>query len=42
MPLVLVAGVDGFVLFVPYLAVVGAAAVIMSRLKPQPAPVRAH
>ena len=30
MPLVLVAGVDGFVLFVPYLALIGATAVVMS------------
>lgn len=38
MPLVLVAGVDGFVLFIPYLAVVGAAAVLISRFKAQPSP----
>ena len=43
MPLVLVAGVDGFVLFVPYLALIGAAAVVMNHFKrhaqPQPVPV---
>jgi hypothetical protein len=33
MPLVLVAGVDGFNLFVPYLALVGAAAIVISRVK---------
>ena len=35
MPLVLIAGVDGFVLFVPYLALIGAAAVVMNHLKRQ-------
>lgn len=33
MPLVLVAGVDGFALFVPYLALIGAAAVVINRFK---------
>lgn len=42
LPLVVLAGVDGFVLFVPYLALIGAAAVVMNRVKsqPQPIPVR--
>ncbi len=39
LPLVLVAGIDGFVLFVPYLALIGAAAVVMSRAKAKPQPV---
>jgi hypothetical protein len=39
MPLVLVAGIDGFALFVPYLALVGAAAVLLGRFKPRPQPV---
>lgn len=41
LPLVLVAGIDGFVLFVPYLALIGAAAVVMSRAKAksQPLPI---
>jgi hypothetical protein len=36
LPLVLVAGVDGFVLFVPYLALIGVAAVVIARVKAQP------
>lgn len=36
MPLVVVAGVDGFVLFVPYLALIGAAAIVISWTKQQP------
>lgn len=39
LPLVAFAGLDGFVLFVPYLALVGAAAVVMGRIKSQPQPV---
>ncbi len=39
LPLVLVAGVDGFVLFVPYLALIGVAAVVMSRAKAKPEPL---
>lgn len=41
MPLVLLAGVDGFALFVPYLALIGAAAVVMNRSKAQPAAIPA-
>ncbi len=37
LPLVLVAGVDGFVLFIPYLALIGAAAVVMNYVKSHPA-----
>ncbi len=39
LPLVVVAGVDGFVLFIPYLALIGAAAVVLGRAKAQPQPV---
>ena len=38
LPLVAFAGVDGFVLFVPYLALIGAAAIVLNRAKAQPAP----
>ena len=41
LPLVAVAGVHGFALFVPYLALICAAAFVASRVKaalPQPAP----
>ena len=33
LPLVALAGVDGFVLFVPYLVLVGVAAIVVSRAK---------
>ncbi|HEV2296273.1 MAG TPA: hypothetical protein VGR35_20680 [Tepidisphaeraceae bacterium] len=44
LPLVAVAGVDGFVLFVPYLALIGAAAIVIRHVKssePQAQPVAA-
>ncbi|MGB7158691.1 MAG: hypothetical protein WBD40_11530 [Tepidisphaeraceae bacterium] len=36
LPLVALAGVDGFVMFVPYLLLVGAAAVVIGRVRSQP------
>ena len=39
LPLAAFAGVDGFVMFVPYLALIGAAAILINRAKPQPQPV---
>lgn len=41
LPLVTIAGVDGFVLFIPYLALIGVAAVVIGHVKPQPVPVAA-
>ena len=42
LPLVALAGVDGFVMFVPYLGVVLAAAYLAARLKHPPQPVAVH
>ena len=41
LPLVVLAGVDGFVLFVPYLALIGAAAVVMNHFKRDAEPLPA-
>jgi len=34
LPLAAFAGVDGFVMFIPYMALVGAAAMLIARLRP--------
>ncbi len=40
LPLVAFAGVDGFVMFVPYLVLVGVAALVVDRIKSQqPQPI---
>jgi hypothetical protein len=41
LPLVVVAGVDGFAMFLPYLAVVCAAAFVVGRIKSRQQPVAA-
>lgn len=41
LPLVAVAGVDGFAMFLPYVALVFAAAYVVSRIRPQPQAVPA-
>jgi len=40
LPLVTIAGVDGFALFLPYLGLVGAAAFVLACVRPQPQPVQ--